>query len=162
MGFGKRLAQAYLAKYKNRADFARAIGKQYHQVSGWEGGKIPDRDNLKLIATHLDVTIDWLLDGDRPEGRVEVDEAPLPADWASDLDWVVEAAQLDEGQAKRLRDQRRSIGFAISRTTLFGLASDIKALSTGKTRDRTEADVITRPAGTRTMAERDADRKKKR
>lgn len=71
--FGDRLARLIHEKgYKNAAQFADAAGIRITYVYKWLGGTIPERENIEMLASKLDVAPAWLLFGD------EVDRTARP------------------------------------------------------------------------------------
>lgn len=118
MSFEKRLVEAYLAKFRNRAEFARAIEVQYHQVMGWEKpGRVPERRNLEKIAEATGRSIDWLLYGDRESSS----SGNVPAEV---IDRVVADLNLDESTASALRSMHWT-GAVPSEATLRSYAIDL-------------------------------------
>lgn len=71
---GDRIRKAYLDAGMNRAEFARRLGVQYHQVAGWEEGRQPKPDRLNQIAEVLGKSMEWLMRG---EERLDVSDADV-------------------------------------------------------------------------------------
>lgn len=67
-GFGKRVAIARIAKGLDKQEIADATGARPNTVLDWERMEIAKlRDvYLQALATVLDTTVEWLVDGDIP------------------------------------------------------------------------------------------------
>ncbi len=143
MGFRERLVEAYSAKFETRADFARAMGVQYHQVMAWEGDRLPSAKHLVTIAKLTGRSVDWLLGADsQAEGG---DESPESYD--DQIREVATYAELTPDETRRLASIRQSVGRA-STARLKSYAADIieargegkAALPHNAARDRAEAE----------------------
>ena len=76
--FGKRLTQSMQDEGLKQNDVANLIGVGSGSMSSWSNGKnIPRQDSLDKLAELLNVSPDWLLNGDQPE---PVDDTGRPAD----------------------------------------------------------------------------------
>ncbi len=65
--FGERLKQVLAARSFKSADLARLTGESPAKVAGWLQGKGLMTQGLTTLATHLDVSVDWLIHGIGPE-----------------------------------------------------------------------------------------------
>lgn len=61
--FFSRLDALRRTKHEKIVDVARICGISPPAVQGWKNGKMPTIDNLRLLAQHYGVTVDWLVAG---------------------------------------------------------------------------------------------------
>lgn len=76
-GYGKRIADRRYAmrdRYPNQEALADAVGVRRATVSDWEREKYPPVDHLGLLAEALNVTPEWIMEGD----TIAVHERPEP------------------------------------------------------------------------------------
>lgn len=81
VAFGERLRQAREQKRMTQNDLAIRSGvKRVMTISDYENGrrKKPDLETLARVAETLGVTLEWLMDGDSGQARVEASENPDP------------------------------------------------------------------------------------
>lgn len=76
MTFGEKLNKARKEAGLTQEQLAERINVSRSAVAKWETDKgMPDIDNLKLISAFVDVSIDYLLDGDK---RISFNETKEP------------------------------------------------------------------------------------
>lgn len=79
-GFGKRLKQSMKNEGLKQIDVANLIGVGSGSMSSWSSGKsIPRQGSLDKLAELLNVSPDWLLNGDEPKPVLSSDQ-PEPVD----------------------------------------------------------------------------------
>jgi transcriptional regulator with XRE-family HTH domain len=81
MTFGEKLREARKKANLSQEEFARKAGVSRSAVAKWESDRgMPDVENLKVIASLLNISLDYLLDDD---GRLTFNETREPIDLES-------------------------------------------------------------------------------
>lgn len=81
MTFGEKLREARKEANLSQEEFARKAGVSRSAVAKWESDRgMPDVENLKVIASLLNISLDYLLDDD---GRLTFNETREPIDLES-------------------------------------------------------------------------------
>lgn len=81
MTFGEKLREARKEANLSQEEFARKAGVSRSAVAKWESDRgMPDVENLKVIASLLNISLDYLLDDD---GRLTFNETREPVDLES-------------------------------------------------------------------------------
>lgn len=81
MTFGEKLREARKKANLSQEEFARKAGVSRSAVAKWESDRgMPDVENLKVIASLLNISLDYLLDDD---GRLTFNETREPVDLES-------------------------------------------------------------------------------
>jgi transcriptional regulator with XRE-family HTH domain len=81
MTFGEKLREARKKANLSQEEFARKAGVSRSAVAKWESDRgMPDVENLKVIASLLNISPDYLLDDD---GRLTFNETREPVDLES-------------------------------------------------------------------------------
>ena len=81
MTFGEKLREARKKANLSQEEFARKAGVSRSAVAKWESERgMPDVENLKVIASLLNISLDYLLDDD---GRLTFNETREPVDLES-------------------------------------------------------------------------------
>jgi transcriptional regulator with XRE-family HTH domain len=65
LGTGKRIRQ--IRGDLTQTEFGKLFGVKGNTVSRWEDGRLSDDETLKKIADYGEVTVKWLLRGDKPD-----------------------------------------------------------------------------------------------
>lgn len=69
MEFTDRI-DSLLARDKiRRADLVRFTGISEGTIRGWYKGQMPSAETLYKVAKYFNVTVEWLLTGNNPDGR---------------------------------------------------------------------------------------------
>lgn len=72
--FAERLKSARMEKRISQADLAKAVGVSAATISSYEtpsGAKVPSLDKAAAIASHLEISLDWLC-GKESAGKVKI------------------------------------------------------------------------------------------
>jgi phage repressor protein C with HTH and peptisase S24 domain len=80
MTLAARIKMAREKKGMKKADLARTLGIKPVNITTWESGETaPARERMPDVARALDVTVDWLLNGDRTRDTPisPIDQMPL-------------------------------------------------------------------------------------
>jgi transcriptional regulator with XRE-family HTH domain len=81
MTFGEKLREARKEANLSQEEFAQKAGVSRSAVAKWESDRgMPDVENLKVIASLLNISLDYLLDDD---GRLTFNETREPVDLES-------------------------------------------------------------------------------
>ena len=84
MTFGEKLREARKEANLSQEEFAQKAGVSRSAVAKWESDRgMPDVENLKVIASLLNISLDYLLDDD---GRLTFNETREPVDHQSGAD----------------------------------------------------------------------------
>lgn len=62
--FSERLSLAIARDGRTKAQIAESAGVKPPALSRWLAGSVPDHENAKDLATALNVSVHWLLNGD--------------------------------------------------------------------------------------------------
>ncbi|WP_051318234.1 helix-turn-helix domain-containing protein [Cohnella thermotolerans] len=118
MSFGSRLKQARNGKHLTQNQVAAKLGLDFTTISKYENDKSqPDNEILRELAGIYEVSLDWLLTGDRPQKDKEQPESPNRLCIGGECEDLTdeEAKHLLDSlemfrllKAKREREQRRS------------------------------------------------------
>lgn len=70
--FAQRIATTMARKGLSQSDVARGVGYTPTAIWNWlQGNTLPRSETLAALATLLDVTEDWLRDGDAPAANAD-------------------------------------------------------------------------------------------
>jgi len=67
--FSERLSMAISRDGRTKAQIAEAVGVKPPALSRWLAGSVPDRENANDLASALNVSVHWLLNGEDLNGH---------------------------------------------------------------------------------------------
>lgn len=115
-GFGERLSAALEAIDMSQGELSRRTGLRPETISRWSRGQTPRLPELLVVAAALDISLDWLVYGDRASS----------VDLAESIKWAIDEVQLDARGAHVLRESCARIG-KLERQDVYTIARRIAA-----------------------------------